>query len=134
MVKNPGSVKWRTYYDSGKKIQEPIEEIDEVEMENYFERRSELFKDHYIAMLESGLPPKDARSKAWKMTYSDLWAEFQCCFYYCKAFSLTAFSYNDVDVREIYELARELAAAAPPPIRPNAAAPQSCNTLVFCHT
>ncbi len=37
-------------------------------MESYFERRSELFKDHYIAALESGLPPTAARKAAWKQT------------------------------------------------------------------
>ena len=66
IVKESGSTKWRTYYDGGKKIQEPIEEIDEVEMESYFQRRGVIFKDHYIAMLERGLPPKAARKAAWK--------------------------------------------------------------------
>ena len=65
IVKNACAVKWRTYYEGGKKIQEPIEEIDEVEMESYYQRRGEIFKDNYIAMLERGLPPKAARKAAW---------------------------------------------------------------------
>jgi hypothetical protein len=131
IAKVGGSTKWRTYFEGNRKIREPIEEIDEVEMESYFERRGELFKDHYISHLERGEKPKEARKSAWKETYVDLWAEFDCCFYYCKGFTLTAFSFNGVDVREIYELCRELAAAAPPPIETNAAAPQSCNEFKF---
>lgn len=124
------STKWRTYFDGNRKIREPIEEIDEAEMQSYFERRGEIFKDHYISEMERGLPPRVARKTAWKDTYSDLWAEFNCCFYYCKNFTLTAFSYNDVDVREIYELCRELAAAAPPPTGP-APCPLPTSEFVF---
>jgi hypothetical protein len=108
------STAWRTYFENGKKIREPIEEIDKEEMQNYYERRSELFKDNYISELERGKPQKEARAEAWRNTYKDLWAEFQCCFYYCKYFVLSGFSYNDVDVWEIYELSREIAAPASP--------------------
>ena len=118
-----GSTKWRTYFEGNRKIREPIQEIDEVEMESYFERRGEIFKGNYIAELERGLPPREARIAAWKETYADLWGEFNCCFYYCKSFTLTAFSFNDVDVREIYELAREIAAGAPPLTEASTAAP-----------
>lgn len=132
IVKNTCSTKWRTYYADGKKIQEPITEIDEVEMDSYFQRRGEIFKDHYIAELESGLPPVVARKAAWKETYIDLWAEFGCCYYYCKGFTLAAYSeeYN-VILRDIYELCRELAAAAPPPAETNPLPPQSCNVFDF---
>lgn len=123
IAKMGGATKWRTYFEGNRKIREPIQEIDEVEMESYFERRSELFKGNYITELERGLPPGAARKAAWKETYADLWAEFNCCFYYCKYFTLTAFSYNDVDVREIYELVTEIAAAAPPPQEASAEAP-----------
>lgn len=118
-----GSTKWRTYFEGNRKIREPIEEIDEVEMQSYFERRSELFKDHYIFHLEREEKPGAARKAAWKETYADLWNEFNCCFYYCKYFTLSKYSYNDVDVREIYELVTEIAAAAPPPTEASAAAP-----------
>ncbi len=100
-------------------------------MDNYFERRSELFKDNYIAELEHGLPPRVARKAAWKQTYSDLWAEYDCCYYYCKNFTLNAFSNSGVNVREVYELCRELAAAAPPPIDTDAIAAQSCDVFIF---
>ena len=123
IAKMGGSTRWRTYFEGNRKIREPIEEIDVVEMENYFERRSELFKNHYIDELESGLPPRVARKAAWKQTYIDLWGEFGVCYYYCKTFTLTAFSYNDVDVREIYELVTEIAAVAPPPMKARSEAP-----------
>ena len=66
IAKVGGSTRWRTYYADGKKIQESIKDIDEVEMENYFERRSELFKDNYIAALQRGDKPGAARKAAWK--------------------------------------------------------------------
>lgn len=121
IVRTEGYTAWRTYFENGRKIREPIEEIDKVEMQNYYERRSELFKDNYISELERGKPLKEARAEAWRTTYKDLWAEFQCCFYYCKYFVLSGFSYNDVDVWEIYELSREI--AAPPSPLPEASAP-----------
>ena len=126
-----GSTKWRTYFEGDRKIREPIEEIDEVEMQNYFERRSEIFKDNYITHLERKEQPREARELAWKDTYTDLWAEFGCCYYYCKNFTLSAFPYNGVDVREIIELSRELAAAALPTFTPSLPPPQSCNDFVF---
>ena len=125
-----GATKWRTYFEGGRKIREPIEDIDEVEMESYFDRRSELFKENYHDELECGVPPTAAKKAAWKKTYSDLWAEFQCCFYYCKGFTLTSFSFNDVDVREIYELVTEIAATAPSPIE-SCASVLPTNKFVF---
>ena len=122
---------WRTYFEGGRKIREPIEEIDRVEMESYYERRTELFKDHYINQLETGKPLKEARAIAWKDTYKDLWAEFECCFYYCKGFVLSSFSYNDVDVWEIYELARELVPTATPQKAPKAPAQNNQEGFVF---
>lgn len=122
---------WRTYFEGDRKIREPIEEIDRVEMESYYERRTELFKDHYINQLETGKPLKEARAIAWKDTYKDLWAEFECCFYYCKGFVLSSFSYNDVDVWEIYELARELVPTATPQKAPKAPAQNNQEGFVF---
>ncbi len=66
IVKAGATTRWRTYYEDGKKIQEPIEEIDEVEMQSYFERRRALFKDNYIAALERADNPRAARKAAWK--------------------------------------------------------------------
>lgn len=56
-----GSTRWRTYFEGNRKIREPIEEIDEVEMQSYFERRGELFKEHYISHLEREEKPREAR-------------------------------------------------------------------------
>ena len=126
-----GYTRWRTYFEGNRKIREPIEEIDEVEMQNYFDRRSEIFKNNYITELEQGLSPRVARKAAWKQTYLDLWAEFNCCYYYCKNFTLTAFSYNSIDVREIYELVNEIAAVAPPPTEASTQSLKSCKEFVF---
>lgn len=118
-----GTTKWRTFYIDDIKFREPIEDIDEVEMESYFERRKEIFNEKYTSQIESGKQQKEARAAAWKDTYKDLWLEFHCCFYYCKGFELSSFSYNDVDVWEIYELAREI--AAPAATRKEASVPAS---------
>lgn len=123
IVKVGGSTKWRTYFEGNRKIREPIDEIDEVEMQNYFERRSELFKEYNKSFLDSGMSPKEARMVAWKNAYQALWAEYSCCYYYCKDFSLSAFSFNEIDTREIYELVAEIAAAAPPRTEPSPPAP-----------
>lgn len=122
---------WRTYYENGRKIREPIEEIDKVEMDNYFERRGEIFIDNYISRLKSGKVPKEARSLAWKDTYIDLWAEFECCFYYCKGFELSRIAYNDVDLMEIYELSQELVPTAAPRIKANTQKPTTQEGFVF---
>ena len=120
------STQWRTYFDGSKKKREPVVSEEEKErMRLYFQRRSVIFKEKYIPELEKGLPPKEARTAAWTETYKTLWAEFDCCYYYCKNFTLTAFSYNDVNLQEIYELVCEIAAAAPAEKVPIAEAPQS---------
>ena len=108
------STAWRTYFEGGRKIREPIEDIDKVEMQNYFERRSEIFKTLYKSNLEEGKTQREAAAEAWADTYKSLWAEFECCYYYCKNFVLSRFTDGDVDVQEIYELVQELAAAASP--------------------
>ncbi len=131
VAKEGYSTRWRTCHRDGRKIQEPVEEADEEEMREYFKRRGELFKDHYIAELEQGFPPRVARKAAWKETYMDLWGEYECCYYYCKGFILTAFSYNDVDLREIFELCREIASAPPPTERRTVFPPQSCNKVII---
>ena len=83
-------------------------------MQNYFERRSEIFKTLYKSNLEEGKTQREAAAEAWADTYKSLWAEFECCYYYCKNFVLSRFTDGDVDVQEIYELVQELAAAASP--------------------
>ena len=102
---------WRTYVDSksSRRIREPIEEIDKTEMEDYYNRRSEIFAEKFAELRNSEKDEREARKQAWSETYSQLWSEYECCFYWCKTFSLSAFSNSKVDLREIYELARELA-------------------------
>ena len=132
IAKVGASTRWRTSFDGSRKIREPVAENDEEEMRRYFKRRGELFKDHYISELERGLPPVVARKAAWKETYVDLWAEFNCCYYYCKGFVLSAFSEEqEVMLQEVYELSRELAAAGPQPLESSTKSLESSNVFVF---
>lgn len=67
-------------------------------------------KEAYAAIKYSGDTKAKAKGKAWKETYKRLWAEFGCCYYYCKCFALSAFSEDyETDLCEVYELAQELA-------------------------
>lgn len=50
---------------------------------------------------------------AWRYANSELWTEFECCYYSCKVIKLGAFGELEQDtLQEIYELTRELAGAA----------------------
>lgn len=117
---------WRTTIEDGIKHRKMIEESDEENMEKkreYFKRRAILFKDYYESLVAEGTTKREAKKEAWDQTYKALWAEYDCCYYYCKRFMLSAFSNNGVDVFEIYELSQEIAAAAPPPPKPSITAP-----------
>lgn len=118
-----GSSAWRTLFADGRKIREPVDEADKEEMQHYYDRRREIVQANYKSQLEDGKSEDEAMKAAWKDTYKDLWAEFGCCYYYCKYFVFSSFSYNDVDVWEIYELAREI--AAPAALRNEASTPAS---------
>lgn len=108
------STLWITIFENGKKIRRPVEECDEETKLKYYERRRELYKVNYKSFLDSGSSTAEAKRQAWNRTFNELWDEFRCCFYYCKNTVLSAFSYNDIDVFEIYELAQEIAPTTPP--------------------
>ena len=108
------STMWITIFKNGKKIRRPVEECDEETKLKYYARRRELYKANYRSFLDSGSSTAEAKSQAWNRTYNELWDEFRFCFYYCKNTALSAFSYNDIDVFEIYELAQEIAPTTPP--------------------
>ena len=95
---------WKTEIIKGKKRRVIVEESDKEEMRAYFQRRSEILQEE----ARSGLP----KGEVWSNTYKRLWAEFSCCYYYCKCFDLSAFSESS-DLCEIYELVHELAGMAP---------------------
>lgn len=105
---------WRTTIVDNKKYRERLLPGEPNEILDYFERRREIFAEEYEAALIGtrfrGEPPKAARKEAWGETYKRLWAEFDCCYYYCKCFALSAFSEDySADLCEVYELAQELA-------------------------
>ena len=106
------STLWKTFYSGGQKCRVPVEEEETDRLREYYERRRELAATNYAEELAAGLGPKEAKQKAWKNAYRTLWAEYGCCYYYCKYFTLTAFSTEEVkaDVQEVYELVQELAA------------------------
>ncbi len=122
---------WRTHYDGDKPVREPVAENNKADMLRYFQRRHDLLEFHQKENRESGMNAADAIAAAWKQTYSDLWTEFNCCYYSCKSFTLNAFSNSGIDVIEVYELCRELAAAAPPPPKPSPPPPQPKAGFVF---
>ena len=107
------STQWKTFYSGGQKCRTPVCGEEEKQLQKYYQRRGELAAMHYAKELESGQAPKAAKAQAWKKAYHDLWAEFGCCYYYCKYFALSAFSTEaQIDLQEIYELVQELAAPA----------------------
>ena len=108
VAKFPSSVAWRTDVIQGVKHRSLVQADECQRVQDYFNRRRELFKEHYGLFKTSGTE-KTARTIAWKETYKALWSEFSCCYYYCKHFTLTAFS-DEVkeDLMQIYELVREI--------------------------
>ncbi len=104
---------WRTRFEGNRKIREPITESEYNELDEFYKRRSELFEMHYADNIKLGISPEEAKNAAWTTTYKDLWTEFDCCYYYCKTFVLSAFSKsNEIDFKEVYELVQVIAAAA----------------------
>ena len=108
------SVAWKTTIVDHKKHRERqlLEEPNEIW--DYYDRLSEIYKEEYqmelVGTTFRNESPKVASKLAWKETYKRLWSEFQCCYYYCKCFALSAFSecYGS-DLHEVYELASEIA-------------------------
>ena len=86
---------WRTENRNGIKHRESVP-ADDKEMRRFIARRSKL--------LDKGV--------SWKDTMYQLWDEFQCCYYSCKGFFLTAIDQTTQEcLYEIYELTQEIAAA-----------------------
>ena len=105
---------WKTTIVNNKKFRERLLSGEPNELWDYYERRKEIIaeeeKEAYAAMKYSGDTKAKAKRKAWKETYKRLWAEYGCCYYYCKCFALSAFSEEyGADLCEVYELAQELA-------------------------
>lgn len=111
------SVAWKTTIVNNKKYRERLIPGEPNDMWDYYDRRSEIFAEEYeLALMGTrfrGEPPAAARKEAWGETYKRLWQEFECCYYYCKCFTLSAFSEEyGADLQEMYELAQEIAEVA----------------------
>ncbi len=118
MVVGGSFSRWRTDIIDGGHIRTPVETEEDIqEMKRYYDRRKAIFEEINSDLLKQGTPPKEARDNAWKLTYNNLWAEFGCCYYYCKQFQLSAFTETESfeTLQEVYELSRELAPAGPLP-------------------
>ena len=102
---------WKTEIINGRKLRLPIDEEDDEERRKYYSRRKEIFAVFYADELKQGLNPKEAKAQAWSDTYNQLWAEFRCCYYYCKTFTVNAFDEENV-LFDIFEIVDELAGVA----------------------
>ena len=117
-VSGDESVAWKTIIIDHKKIRYPLSASEPNEMYDYFQQRSEIFSEEYQLALDSmkysGFTKAQAKAEAWKETYKRLWADYQCCYYYCKCFTFGAFgdSIDHPELFEVYELAQELAFGA----------------------
>ena len=111
------SAAWKTTIKNNKKFRKRLLPGEPNKLLDYYERRRKIFAEEYAASLVGisfrGEPPAAARKEAWKETYKRLWQEYGCCYYYCKCFTLSAFSEEyGADLCEVYELAQELAEEA----------------------
>ncbi len=95
---------WKTEIDDDRKIRTLV---TKEEAQEYFERRSELIDEYTLDNVKEGMTYQEARREAWGMTYSTLWREFNCCYYYCKSFYFTVMN-EQGPLAEVYELTREI--------------------------
>ena len=88
---------WRTGKDptTGKRMRTQVDEENDEDFHLYKERQKELIN----GFLNEGIN----RSDAWKSTFSQLWAEFDCCYYACSRLILNGF-----DTARIIELSTEI--------------------------
>lgn len=113
IAKSGKGLSWKTTIENGKKSRRPTEERDRDEIWTYYQRRRTISAELYQEALSKGDPPRVAKRKAYEDTYKALWAEFHCCYYYCKCFTLNALSEDyQQELWEVYELSQELAAGA----------------------
>ena len=97
---------WKTEIVDKRKIRSPA---TEKEVTAYKKRRSQLLEELAQDYKEAipDLTDEQARKEAWKEVYSHLWAEYNCCYYSCKAFRFKSWNENG-EIIEIIELAKEI--------------------------
>ena len=100
--KTGGTTYWKTAYENGRKIQT---QVTKEETESYYNRRSELVAE----LVNAGMEQREAMGRVYKC----LWSEFNCCYYCCKGFLVTAFSDEEL-MREIIELTCQITQKAHP--------------------
>ena len=95
---------WKTEYENGVKLRTRATKED---VAAYYDRRREIVQQETGKNVLAGMAVDEAKKKAWKDVHAILWAEYHCCFYYCKSFLLSAFS-DEVTTFELLELARQI--------------------------
>ena len=107
MLKTPKATNWKTEIYGDKKYRSPA---SEEEVKKFNKRRSELLELWAQELQEEdpALTDENAIKKAWDHVYSDLWAEFHCCYYYCKSFYFAPWDEQQADTTELFELVDEV--------------------------
>ena len=97
---------WKTETIDNRKIRSPATEQEFIEYKN---RRTELLDELTQEYKDANAELSDdqARKEAWGVVYSLLWAEYQCCYYFCKQFRFKAWN-EQGEIIEIIELAKEI--------------------------
>ena len=103
---------WKTEIFSAQKVRTPVSD-DDLQMTSYFSRRAELLAKAEETVMDASEKTK-SRNEMWRNTMQQLWQEFQCCYYRCGSFTLTAINAEDQNALwEIYELTQEIVASQP---------------------
>lgn len=104
MVKGSIGSYWKTENIDYRRIRTAV---TREEAQSYYDRRSQLVKEKIEEYIRAGMSYDAATKAAWRETYETLWAEYQCCYYYCKTFHFTSFN-EQGELAEVYELTREI--------------------------
>lgn len=104
IAKVSGVSYWKTEYENGVKLRTRAIKED---VAAYYDRRREIVQQETGKNVLAGMPVAEAKKKAWKDVHAILWAEYHCCYYYCKSFLLSAFTDEGISF-ELLELARQI--------------------------
>ena len=91
---------WKTTI-KGRKSQQPVPDDQLEEVKEYFQRRSEVVQEWKATMQCGQAASKEEGKKrvneAWSAAYKQLWSEFGCCYYRCKALQFSGFGYQEIE-------------------------------------
>ena len=91
---------WKTTIE-GRKIQCPVPEDQQEEVNEYYRRRSEVVQEWKTALKCDQATTKEERkmltNQAWSAAYKQMWSEFGCCYYRCKCLQFSGFGYQEIE-------------------------------------